>query len=251
MVQRGKSFSEWTWLEWLVKVRIIVITCVLAIELAITNLTVTNVNRTLFVAVIVLWYSISLLHMLLLAVWRDWKIQAKIQILADMMFTTAVVYVTGGIDTSFNFIYPLIIIVASVLLSQWWAYLTAALSFILLGSTLELVHFDFFHSYSMTRSDLRSLQAVIFINLFAFITVAYLAGKLSNRLRQVGQRVAVEERSAGKPAGAAREHRRLDFGRTDHHRSGRQDQAGQPLRPRSAGAAGVCSGRTLGAGFVF
>ena len=124
--------------------------------------------------------------MLLVALWRDWKIQAKIQILADMMFTTAVVYVTGGIDTSFNFIYPLIIIVASVLLSQWWAYLTAALSFILLGSTLELVHFDFFHSYSMTRSDLRSLQAVIFINLFAFITVAYLAGKLSNRLRQVG-----------------------------------------------------------------
>jgi two-component system sensor histidine kinase PilS (NtrC family) len=186
MVQRGKSFSEWTWLEWLVKVRIIVITCVLAIELAITNLTVTNVNRTLFVAVIVLWYSISLLHMLLVAVWHDWKIQAKIQVLADLMFTTAVVYVTGGIDTSFNFIYPLIIIMASVLLSQWWAYLTAALSFILLGSTLELVHFEFFHSYSMTRSDLRSLQAVIFINLFAFITVAYLAGKLSNRLRQVG-----------------------------------------------------------------
>lgn len=187
MVQRtGKSFNEWTWLEWLVKVRVIVITFVLAIELAITNLTVTNVNRPLFVTVILLWYSISALHILLVALWYDWKIQAKIQILADLIFTTAVVYVTGGIDTSFNFIYPLIIIVASVLLSQWWVYLTAALSFILLGTTLELVHFEFLHSYSTTRSDLRSLQAVIFINLFAFITVAYLAGKLSNRLRQVG-----------------------------------------------------------------
>jgi two-component system sensor histidine kinase PilS (NtrC family) len=187
MVQRkGKSFNEWTWLEWLVKVRVIVITFVLAIELAITNLTVTNVNRPLFVTVILLWYSISALHILLVALWHDWKIQAKIQILADLIFTTAVVYVTGGIDTSFNFIYPLIIIVASVLLSQWWVYLTAALSFILLGTTLELVHFEFLHSYSTTRSDLRSLQAVIFINLFAFITVAYLAGKLSNRLRQVG-----------------------------------------------------------------
>jgi two-component system sensor histidine kinase PilS (NtrC family) len=186
MVQRAKSFNEWTWLEWLVKVRVIVITCVLAIELAITNLTVNNVSRPLFVAVIVLWYAVSLLHMLLVAIWRDWKIQAKIQVLADLILTTVVVYVTGGIDTSFNFIYPLIIIVASVLLSQWWAYLTAALSFILLGSTLELVHFEFLRSYATTRSDLRSLQAVILINLFAFITVAYLAGKLSNRLRQVG-----------------------------------------------------------------
>jgi two-component system sensor histidine kinase PilS (NtrC family) len=182
----GKSFSEWTWLDWLVKVRIIVITFVLAIELAITNLTVTNVNRSVFITVILLWYSISVLHILLVALWRDWRTQAKIQVLADLGFTTAVVYVTGGIDTSFNFIYPLIIIVASVLLSQWWAYLTAALSFILLGTTLELVHFEFLPSYAMTRSDLRSLQAVIFINLFAFITVAYLAGKLSNRLRQVG-----------------------------------------------------------------
>ena len=187
MVQKtAKNFNEWTWLEWLVKVRVIVVTFVLAIELAITNLTITNVNRTLFVTVILLWYAISALHILLAALWHDWKTQAKIQIFADMVFTTIVVYVSGGIDTSFNFIYPLIIIVASVLLSPWWAYLTAALSFILLGTTLELVHFEFIPSYSMTRSDLRSLQAVILINLFAFITVAYLAGKLSNRLRQVG-----------------------------------------------------------------
>lgn len=144
MVQRtAKNFNEWTWLEWLVKVRVIVVTFVLAIELAITSLTVTNVNRTLFVTVILLWYAISALHILLVALWHDWKSQAKIQIFADMVFTTIVVYVSGGIDTSFNFIYPLIIIVASVLLSRWWAYLTAALSFILLGTTLELVHFEF------------------------------------------------------------------------------------------------------------
>jgi hypothetical protein len=162
MVQRtGKSFNEWTWLEWLVKVRVIVITFVLAIELTITNLTITNVNRTLFVTVILLWYSISALHILLVALWHDWEVQAKLQIFTDLVFTTAVVYVTGGIDTSFNFIYPLIIIVASVLLSQWWVYLTAAVSFILLGATLELVHFELLRSYSMTRSDLRSLQAVI------------------------------------------------------------------------------------------
>jgi two-component system sensor histidine kinase PilS (NtrC family) len=182
----GKTFSERTWLEWLVKVRIIVITFVLVIELALTTLTVTNVNTFVFVGVILFWYAISALHILLVRGWDNWNVQARFQVLADLACATAVVYTTGGIDTSFNSLYPLIIIVASVMLSPWWAYLAAALSFIMLGVTLEAVHFNLVPSFSTTHSDLRSLQIIILINLFAFITVAYLAVQLSNRLRQVG-----------------------------------------------------------------
>jgi len=182
----GKTFSERSWLAWLVKVRIIVITFVLAIELAIANLTVNNVNTSLFVALILFWYAVAALHAVLVSIWDDWKLQARIQILADLACITALVYVTGGIDTSFNSLYPLVIIVASVLLSPRWTYLTAALSFILLGATLEAVHFNLLPSFATTRSDLRTLQVVILVNLFAFVTVAYLAVQLSNRLRQVG-----------------------------------------------------------------
>ena len=46
------TFNERTWLEWLVKVRVIIITFLLAIELAITTLTVSSVNKHLFIAVI-------------------------------------------------------------------------------------------------------------------------------------------------------------------------------------------------------
>ena len=46
---------------------------------------------------------------------------------------TLVVYVTGGVDSSLNFLYPLVIIVACILLPRVWAYLTAALAFILYG----------------------------------------------------------------------------------------------------------------------
>ena len=104
--------------------------------------------------------------------------------ISDLVFATAVIYITGGIDTSFNFLYPLIIIVASTLLSETWAYLTAGMSFVLLGGTLEFSYFDLIHSYSTNRPDLKSLQAVIFINLFAYVSVAYLANKLANRMRQ-------------------------------------------------------------------
>jgi len=41
-------------------------------------------------------------------------------------------------------------------------------------------------SYCSTHPGLKTLQAIIFVNLFAFLTVAYLAGLLTSKLRQVG-----------------------------------------------------------------
>ncbi len=176
---------ERVWLQWLVKVRVIIITILLAIELAIVNLTATNVNQRLFVLVILAWYAVAALHLFLFTFREhDWRVQSKLQVMADLFFATAVIYITGGIDTSFNFLYPLIILVASTLLSEAWAYLTAGMSFVLLGGILELSYFDLIRSYSNTRPDLKSLQAVIFINLFAYLAIAYLANKLANRMRQ-------------------------------------------------------------------
>ncbi len=195
------TFNERTWLEWLVKVRVIIITFLLAIELAITTLTVTNVHKALFVGVMIAWYVASAFYIAWFKVRKDWLLQARAQVLTDLVFATAVIYLTGGIDTSFNFLYPLVIILASILLSQTWAYLTAALSFIFFGATLELSYFELIRSYSLTRPDLKSLQAVIFINLFAYTVIAYLAGRLSNRLRQANvelqdQRGALEDLQA-------------------------------------------------------
>jgi len=179
------EFNERTWLAWLSKVRIIVITFLLAIELVIARLTVTAVPVRSFISVIALWYTISLFYVLLLPLWRESSTQARLQVVTDLLFANALIYLTGGIDTSFNFLNPLIIIVASILLSRTWAYLSALLSFILFGGILELSYFDLIRSYSTARTDPRSLQLVIFINLFAYLAVAYLASRMAARLRQV------------------------------------------------------------------
>ncbi|PSH04961.1 MAG: hypothetical protein CXZ00_04240 [Acidobacteria bacterium] len=176
---------ERIWLEWLVKVRIIIITILLAIELAVVTLTATNVNRGLFLTVILLWYAAAAAYLFQFTYGKgDWRFQSKVQLVLDLCFTTAVIYVAGGLDTLFVFLYPILIIVASTLLSEAWAYLTAALSFILLGGILELSYFGLIHSYSTSRPDLKSMQAVIFLYLFAFAAIAYLANKLASRLRQ-------------------------------------------------------------------
>ena len=185
----GAQFNERSWLIWLGKVRIIIITFVFGIELAVGVLTPTYLPKTLFVVAILLWYTLSAFYLLLLSFWHDARFQARLQVLTDLCMATAIVYLTGGIDSSFNFLYPLIIIVATILFSRAWTFLIAALAFILSGAILELSYFDLLRSYSVNRPDLRSLQASIFINLFAYTAIAYLASQLSTKLRQADVRL--------------------------------------------------------------
>jgi len=169
-----------------VKVRIIIITFLLGIGLAIIRLTHTNVSEWAFVSVILLWYTVGVFFLLLYSVWEDFALQARIQVISDLALTTAVIYITGGIDTSFNFLYPLVIIVASILLPRWWAYLAAALSFIAFGAILDLSYYQVIRSFSVSRPDLQSVQLVVGVNFFAYMAIAYLASNLSAKLRQVG-----------------------------------------------------------------
>ena len=178
-------FDERLWLAWLVKARIIILTFLLGIELAIARLTLSPLPLRLFITTILLWYAFALFYLVLLSFWEEHRIQSLLQVLTDLMLVTLVVYITGGVDSSLNFLYPLIIIVSSILLPRSWSYLTAALAFILYGMLLELTYFGMVPSYSTTHPELGALQAIIFVNLFAYLAVAYLAGLLAAKLRQV------------------------------------------------------------------
>ena len=180
-------FNERAWLAWLVKVRVIIISFLLAVELLILNLTPNNVSSRLFITVVLVWYTTSVFFIVLHSLWQEYRLQAIVQIFTDLAFATAVVYVTGGIDTFFNFLYPLVIIVASILLPRYWAYLTAAVSFICFGAVLELSYFERIPSFQISaRGDLKSLQVVILVNFFAYLAVAHLSSALAAKLRQAG-----------------------------------------------------------------
>ncbi|MGC1438529.1 MAG: hypothetical protein WA847_21730, partial [Terriglobales bacterium] len=69
-------FDERQWLAWLVKVRILNLTLLLGIELAISRLTPTPLPLRLFVNAILLWYAISIFYILLLSFWREYRVQA-------------------------------------------------------------------------------------------------------------------------------------------------------------------------------
>jgi two-component system sensor histidine kinase PilS (NtrC family) len=176
--------DERNWLTWLVKVRILILTVLLAIELAVVRLTPSKLPVLPFLTAMVLWFVLSLFFLFLVTVWKEHRLQAMLQVLSDLAMVTLVVHLTGGIDSSLNFLYPLVIIVACMLLPRMWGYLSAALAFILYGAILELDFYELIPSFANTHPKLKALQVVIFVNLFAYFAIAYLACLLVAKLRQ-------------------------------------------------------------------
>src|SRR3984885_9499760 len=178
------TFDERNWLAWLVKVRILILTFLLGIQLAVAELTPTRLPLRLFLGTMLLWYTASLFYIVLMSVWQEHRLQASLQVLTDLVLISLVVHETGAWDSSLNFLYPLAIIVAGILLPRVWAQLVAALAFILYGTVLELNYYGVVHSYCTTHPGPKALQGIIFVNLFAFLAIAYLAGLLVAKLRQ-------------------------------------------------------------------
>jgi two-component system sensor histidine kinase PilS (NtrC family) len=178
-------FDDRLWLVWLVKVRLLILTFLLGIQLTIARIAPSLMPVGAFVSSIVFWYVISLCYLALVSFWQHYRLQALLQVVTDLVLVSVVVYLTGGVDSSLNVLYPLVIIVAAIQLPRSWAYLSAALGFILYGAVLELTYFGLVPSYSGTHPGMGALQAIILINLFAYIAVAYLTGLLAAKLRQV------------------------------------------------------------------
>src|SRR5215469_904099 len=176
-------------LAWLAKVRILILTVLLGIELAIAQFTPVAFPIRLFVVAILLSYTIAVFHLALLHFWQELRVQTVLQVTTDLIVVSLLIYVTGGVDSSLNFLYPLVIIVASILLSRRWAYVTAGAAFVLYGAVLELCYFQIVPSYSTSRPAMRTLQAIIVVNLFGYGAIAYLAGLLAAKLRQTDTRL--------------------------------------------------------------
>ncbi len=179
------TFDERNWLGWLVKIRVIILTFLFGIELTVTRLADSPLPLRAFVSTMLLWYALSLFYILLLSFWEEQRVQGVLQVVTDLVMVSVVVHLTGGWDSSLNFLYPLVIIVACILLPKVWAYLTSALAFILYGCVLDLNYYAVVPSFATSHPELKALEAIIFVNLFAYLAVAYLACLLAAKLRQV------------------------------------------------------------------
>ena len=204
----------------------------------------------LFIATILFWYSLSLFYVLLLSFWQEHRLQASLQVVTDLILVSLVVHETGGWDSSLNFLYPLVIIVASVLLPRVWAHLVAALAFILYGTVLELNYYGVVPSYCTTHPVIQG-AAGDHLRQSLCVSGGGIPGRPADGKAAPGRRPAEgHERRARKPASPARKHYSLDQQRPDHHWPGWADHLGQCRCATAAGANAGGTARHAGASVV-
>ncbi len=197
------------WLTWVIKIRFVIITFVFAIEFAIEQVVpapaYARAIPNLGIAVI-FWYILNLFFLIYNQLNGDYLLQAQLQIYSDLVIITAIVHITGDLDSNYFLLYPVAIILATILLPRARALLVAAVAFVLMGSLFELAYlpslypdfawrhatFRILATTSQLPVDLAPLQVKIFASLFGFFGVWYLASYLAESLRKTGAELEVK-----------------------------------------------------------
>jgi two-component system sensor histidine kinase PilS (NtrC family) len=192
------------WLPWVIKIRFVIIVFVFAIDYAIHSLAPNPANaasiRYLGIAVI-LWLILSLFFLIYNQIRGDYTLQAYLQIYCDIVITTAIVHITGDLDSNYFSLYLVTIILASTLFPRGRAFLVAAVSFVCMGTMIEIAYLPIIYpelggkypalqaltTTSSLAPDLTTLQVKISASLFGFFAVAYLSSYLSESLRKAGR----------------------------------------------------------------
>ncbi|MDT8440284.1 MAG: ATP-binding protein [Desulfuromonadales bacterium] len=124
----------------------------------------------------------------------------NIQLCWDLLFVLLVIYLTGGVESLYSFLFILVIIAASLFLPRARLLAVASASAILYGSLLDLQFFGYLPMFSgrpfpegVQQSD---VFYAVFLHVSAFFLTALLSGALAERLRRSEQ---------------AREQREIDY----------------------------------------
>jgi two-component system sensor histidine kinase PilS (NtrC family) len=134
-------------------------------------------------------YFLTLCYALLVDRITKYIVFAYVQMLFDVLFITALIYVTGGIESIFSFIYILTIISAAMMLYRRGGLLIASASSICYGTLLDLQYFGIIHPYYTRASELMTYNIgyyfyTLLMNIAAFYVVAFLSSYLTEELRR-------------------------------------------------------------------
>jgi len=192
------------WLPWVIKIRFVIISFVFAIDYSIHQLTnPANVASIRYLGeAVILWYIVSLFFLIYNQLSHDYLLQAYLQIFSDIVIITAIVHVTGDLESNYFSLYLVTIILASILLTRGRAFLVAGVSFVFMGGMIEFVYLPGWYSAlvakfpalrflaantTLTPDLMRSLQVKIGASFFGFFAVAYLSSYLAESLRKAGR----------------------------------------------------------------
>ncbi|HEX7616874.1 MAG TPA: ATP-binding protein [Thermoanaerobaculia bacterium] len=181
-----------------VVLRVIIVSTLLlsAFLIQITFSTALPLNSIYYLAAFA--YSISILAVLSLDRISA-ETNAGVQLLGDLVVITGLVYVSGGPDSSFTFLYLSTVSAGSILLGRRGGLATAGLAAVFYAVLVDLMFFDVVKPVETgehTRQlwNLPTLVGNVGLNIAAFVATALLVSVASEKLREA--RADVERRKA-------------------------------------------------------
>ena len=171
----------------LILLRLIIVTSLLISAVIIQFSTAVFLPLNPFYSLIIIFYVLSFIYIIFNLWGKHDTLQVCFQIFFDLLLITALVYISGGLQGSFYFLYIFGIIAASIVLSKRAAYLTAALSAIFFGVLVDLMYFRIVPHFGLESTmEISSGQVInsIFIAWSAFFLVAFLMNNLTGSLQK-------------------------------------------------------------------
>jgi len=182
---------------WLIILRLVALTSLFVSAVIIQFSTSSFLFLNTYYYLIICGYFLSLLYFILYLRGRDHSLQAYFQITFDLLIITALVYISGGLQASFYFLYIFVIIAASVIISSKAAYLTAGLAAIFFGLLVDGMYFNiipYFNPDQYAEVSLGYILYNIFVAWTIFFVIAFLVNNLTNNLRRAKEELHMTQK---------------------------------------------------------
>ncbi len=179
-------------LDWLMTFRVVIsvtlLVCTFAIELLYRPLLPLNP----FYLLLGCTFLMTIGHAVLSRSLRSVTPQVYAQLIGDLAIVTGFVYLTGGADSPFSFLYLLSIIVGSILLVRRGGFAMAGCSWIMYAGMVLLIHRGVLPRYpegAYEHGEVATVRVLysLVAHMVSFFAVAYLASYLTEGLRRTGK----------------------------------------------------------------
>lgn len=130
---------------------------------------------------------------------RHLKRFAYVQLFFDVEAVTFLIFMSGGVDSLFSFLYTPVIISASVLLFRRGSLLIASVASLSYGLLLDLEYFGWIQPLQIVSTqryftDSGTYLHTLLMNIAAFYLVAFLSGYLAEELQKSSQRLQEKQK---------------------------------------------------------
>lgn len=129
---------------------------------------------------------------------RNLRRFAYVQITFDVLAVTVLVYLSGGVDSIYSFLYMPVIMSAAVLLMRKGSLWIASISTLCYGTMLDLQFFGWIRPFNMISGyyylgESGTYFHTLLMNVCAFYLVAYVSGYLAEELEHSSQRILEQQ----------------------------------------------------------